>query len=150
MSHVFYSLAEGGEVLTDVDVVQWPNTASLPLISLPPLYSLLISLSLVLSFLIPFIHLVCLALSISISFSLPSVRPCGSICLVYHPLCSPTDCQNHPSDETKHCCQTSVRRVAWPFAFRLCRDTEYFANAFYRRIFSSLVGWHRQAPTLFA
>lgn len=89
-------------------------------------------------------------LSLSFFLSLSSSRPRGSICLVYtlyvHLPTAKTTLRTKP----KQCCQTSVRRVAWPFAFRLCRDTEYFANAFYRGIFGPLVGWRRQAPTLFA
>lgn len=82
--------------------------------------------------------------------SLPFECPRGSICLVYTLYVHLPTAKTTPRTKPKQCCQTSVRRVAWPFAFRLCRDTEYFANAFYRGIFDPLVGWQRQAPTLFA
>lgn len=129
----------------------------LSFISFPSLYSSLISLLLVLSFLISlFIHSVCLSLPLSLffspslSFSLFLVCSRGSICLVYTLYVHLPTAKTTPRTKPKQCCQTSVRRVAWPFAFRLCCDTEYFANAFYRGIFGPLVKWQRQAPTLFA
>lgn len=99
----------------------WYNDPAQPASHLAPLpfaHPLLISLSLVLSFLTSmFIHSVCLALSASPSFSPFLVLASSWLYLsCIHPLCSPTDCQNHPSDET----QTVLPNVCATRSLAIC------------------------------
>jgi len=92
---------------------------SLPLISLPPLCSLLITLSLVLSSLTCSFILSPFSPSLSLSLSL-SFSPFRTSSWLYlsciHSLCSPTTCQNHPSDET----QTVLPNVCATRSLAIC------------------------------
>lgn len=104
---------------------------SLPLTSRSlPFIHPFITLSLVLSFLIlMFIHSVCLAPSALLS--LPFVCSRGSVCLVYPP-CSPTDCQNHPSDET----QTVLPNVCATRSLAICISFVSRHRIFRKRVLS--------------
>lgn len=105
------------------DVVQRPNAACLssrPSPLLPPHLPFARSL-------FPHTHVHSFGLSrplslpFSLFLSLPFVRPRGSIYLVYTLYVHLPTAKTTPRTKPKQCCQTSVRRVAWPFAFRLCR-----------------------------
>lgn len=129
MSRVFYSFPWPRAARCWRDV-QRSNAACLSSRSLP---FTLVSLLLVLSFLIPmFIHSVYLAfsappspappsLSLSLSFFLSLSYILVALSCI-HPLCSPTDCQNHPSDETQtvlpNVCATRSLAICISFVLR--------------------------------
>lgn len=92
-------------------------THSLSLISFPSLYSSLISLLPRSLFSHTHVHSFGLSRFFSPSLSLSPFRMFSWLYLsCIHPLCSPTDCQNHPSDET----QTALPNVCATRSLAIC------------------------------
>lgn len=151
-SRVFYSFPWPGAARgVDGRDVQRSNAQPVShLVPVPLLISHLPFFSFSLFSIPMFIHSVCLAFSALLFLSLPFVCSRGSICLVYTLYVHLPTAKTTPRTKPKQRCQTSVRRVAWPFAFRLCCATQNISRTRFIEGFSVLLssGRGRRQPCL--